>query len=352
MAQRRWRARGAEPLGELAIPLVVLAILVGVDALLPLSSQITGSFSLAAVLAALRSGPTRTAVVAVVATVVAALAGSWDGNAGSQAWALRLVVCAVICTAAVVIASDRERREQRLHRLTVVAEAAQRAVLRAMPTSVGRVALAARYLSAADDALIGGDLYEVSATPFGVRMVVGDVRGKGLDAVQLAAAVVGAFRQAALAVTDLTAVAVALDEVVHAVSGEEDFVTAVLAEFHDDGTVQFVNCGHHAPMQVDPEDAVLLEVGEHAPPLGLGVAAGLTPHKAHWLVGSRLLFYTDGLVEARDGQGRFFAVQDQAETLRTGTLDEALDAVVTRVRQHVPGGLHDDLALVLAERRP
>jgi phosphoserine phosphatase RsbU/P len=345
---RRWSTLAA----ELAPPLAVLAVLVVADAALAASSQITGSFSLAALVAALRSSPARTAAITGLATVMAALAGIWDGNAGSQSWAIRLLVGAVVGTVAVALAADRERREQRLRRLTVVAEAAQRAVLRAMPTSVGRIALAARYLSAADDALIGGDLYEVSATPYGVRMIVGDVRGKGLDAVQLAAAVVGAFRQAALTVTDLTAVAVALDEVVHAVSGEEDFVTAVLAEFHDDGTVAFVNCGHHAPIQLDSDGAVLLDVEEHAPPLGLGVGAGMTPHKAHWQVGSRLLFYTDGLVEARDADGQFFDLIGQAVALRGGTLDQALDTVITRVRRHVPGGLKDDLALVLAERRP
>jgi phosphoserine phosphatase RsbU/P len=345
---RRWSRLAL----ELAPALGILALLVVVDARLPQTAQITGSFSLAALVAALRSNAVRTAMVAVLATVLAALAGTWDGNAGSQAWALRLIICAVISSVAVALAADRERREQRLRRLTVVAEAAQRAVLRAMPTSVGRIALAARYLSAADDALIGGDLYEVSATPFGVRMIVGDVRGKGLDAVQLAAAVVGGFRQSALTVTDLAAVAVALDEVVQAVSGEEDFVTAVLAEFHDDGTVAFVNCGHHSPLQLDDDSAVLLDVDEHAPPLGLGVGPGLTPHKAHWHVGSRLLFYTDGLVEARNAQGVFFDVVAQAEALRAGTLDQALDVLITRVRRHVPGGLKDDLALVLAERRP
>ena len=345
---RRWSMLAL----ELAPALGILALLVVVDARLPQTAQITGSFSLAALVAALRSNAVRTAMVAVLATVLAALAGTWDGNAGSQAWALRLIICAVISSVAVALAADRERREQRLRRLTVVAEAAQRAVLRAMPTSVGRIALAARYLSAADDALIGGDLYEVSATPFGVRMIVGDVRGKGLDAVQLAAAVVGGFRQSALTVTDLAAVAVALDEVVQAVSGEEDFVTAVLAEFHDDGTVAFVNCGHHSPLQLDDDTAVLLDVDEHAPPLGLGVGPGLTPHKAHWHVGSRLLFYTDGLVEARNAQGAFFDVLAQAEALRVGTLDQALDVLISRVRRHVPGGLKDDLALVLAERRP
>jgi sigma-B regulation protein RsbU (phosphoserine phosphatase) len=345
---RRWSGLAL----ELAPALGILALLVVVDARLPQTAQITGSFSLAALVAALRSNAVRTAMVAVLATVLAALAGTWDGNAGSQAWALRLIICAVISSVAVALAADRERREQRLRRLTVVAEAAQRAVLRAMPTSVGRIALAARYLSAADDALIGGDLYEVSATPFGVRMIVGDVRGKGLDAVQLAAAVVGGFRQSALTVIDLAAVAVALDEVVQAVSGEEDFVTAVLAEFHDDGTVAFVNCGHHSPLQLDDDTAVLLDVDEHAPPLGLGVGPGLTPHKAHWHVGSRLLFYTDGLVEARNAQGAFFDVLAQAEALRAGTLDQALDVLIARVRRHVPGGLKDDLALVLAERRP
>jgi sigma-B regulation protein RsbU (phosphoserine phosphatase) len=345
---RRWSRLAL----ELAPALGILALLVVVDARLPQTAQITGSFSLAALVAALRSNAVRTAMVAVLATVLAALAGTWDGNAGSQAWALRLIICAVISSVAVALAADRERREQRLRRLTVVAEAAQRAVLRAMPTSVGRIALAARYLSAADDALIGGDLYEVSATPFGVRMIVGDVRGKGLDAVQLAAAVVGGFRQSALTVTDLAAVAVALDEVVQAVSGEEDFVTAVLAEFHDDGTVAFVNCGHHSPLQLDDDTAVLLDVDEHAPPLGLGVGPGLTPHKAHWHVGSRLLFYTDGLVEARNAQGTFFDVLAQVEALRAGTLDQALDVLIARVRRHVPGGLKDDLALVLAERRP
>jgi hypothetical protein len=150
---------------ELAIPVGVLVALVAADALLDSSAQITGSFSLAVVLAALRSPPSRTALLAVVATLLAALAGIWDDNAGTRAWAVRLVVCALISGAGVLVSADRERREERLRRLTVVAEAAQRAVLRAMPQSVGSVAFAARYMSAADDALIGGDLYEVSATP-------------------------------------------------------------------------------------------------------------------------------------------------------------------------------------------
>jgi hypothetical protein len=48
--------------------------------------------------------------------------------------------------------------------------------------------------SAAEQAAVGGDLYEVLDSPWGVRLLVGDVRGKGLDAVRLANRVLGCFR--------------------------------------------------------------------------------------------------------------------------------------------------------------
>jgi serine phosphatase RsbU (regulator of sigma subunit) len=83
-------------------------------------------------------------------------------------------------------------------------------------------------VSATANALIGGDLYEAVSTPHGVRIIIGDVRGKGLDAVQLAATVLGAFRQAAAVQPDLPSLVKAIDAVVSAVTGDEDFVTALL----------------------------------------------------------------------------------------------------------------------------
>jgi phosphoserine phosphatase RsbU/P len=51
-----------------------------------------------------------------------------------------------------------------------------------------------RYLWASEDALVGGDFYDVAVTRQGLRVVVGDVKGKGLEAVQLAALVLASFR--------------------------------------------------------------------------------------------------------------------------------------------------------------
>ena len=105
-------------------------------------------------------------------------------------------------TVSIYVARARDVRERRLRRVTQIAQAAQRAVQRAVPTQVGEVAFAARYLSAYETAEVGGDFYEVTATPFGVRAIVGDVCGKGLDGVRLAATLTGAFRESVFAHRD------------------------------------------------------------------------------------------------------------------------------------------------------
>jgi sigma-B regulation protein RsbU (phosphoserine phosphatase) len=111
-------------------------------------------------------------------------------------------------------------------------------------------------------------------TPHGVRLLVGDVRGKGLDAVRLAGVVLGSFRDAAQDRPDLAQVAAALDRSVTRAIGLEDFVTAVLVQVATDGSAIVVNCGHPAPLLVRAGQATELDPPEPAPPLGAGSAPG------------------------------------------------------------------------------
>ena len=261
---------------------------------------------------------------------------------------MRAGICVVLAGLAVVSAGLRDRREARLRHITVIAESAQQAVLRAMPTAIGSVGLAARYVSATAEALVGGDLYEVAATPFGTRVIVGDVRGKGLEAVQTAASVLGAFRQSAFTEGDPAALARSIDDVVGKMVDDEEFVTAIVAEFRE-GAVLLANCGHHPPALLTPQTAWLLEPPEPALPLGLGTRPTLSRHP--WSPGSRLLFYTDGLVEARDATGTFFPLQQHLPALRAVSLDDSLDVLVGNLLAHTGRRMDDDLALVLAERR-
>ena len=345
MATWRW-FRGADVL----IPLGVLGAVVTVDALMPARVVVSGAFALAAIVASAITTVRRTAIVAISASSVAALSVLWHPNQGGVGWWVRLVVTLSIGALAVRLASFRVRRERDLRHMTTIAEAAQAALLRTMPSSIASLGFAARYVSATKEALVGGDMYEVAETPAGVRVIVGDVRGKGLDAVQMAATTLAAFRRAALMESSLAAIATSLDNVVTAVAGDEDFVTAVLAEFHEDFTVTVVNCGHHPPLLLtDADDGRLLDTGPPELPLGLNPTPN--PVTGHLPEGARLLFYTDGLVESRNPEGAFFPLAGSSATLCTGSVDDALDGLIRQLADHVDNEVDDDMALLLVERQ-
>ncbi len=250
---------------------------------------------------------------------------------------------------AVEAATAFQEQRGRLVAVTRVAEAAQQAILAPPPPRLGPVDLAARYLSAAAEAQIGGDLFEVVARPGSVRLLVGDVRGKGLDAVRKATIVLGEFRSAAAGYSDLATVARQLDARVTPYLGDEDFVTAVLADISNGGELRVACCGHPPALLVGA--AGTREVGRSGSlPLGLGAAPTVVGTSLE--PGDRLLLYTDGLIEARDRHGRFVALDDMLRALAVGTLDQALDQLLAKLTAAVGDDLGDDLALLLACYQP
>jgi hypothetical protein len=86
------------------------------------------------------------------------------------------------------------------------------------------------------------------------RPVVGDVRGKGLTAVEQAARVIRAFRQAAATGTSLPDVAADMDAYLIPFMGDEDFATALLVDASHRGRVTFLSCGHPPPMMSGPTE--------------------------------------------------------------------------------------------------
>ena len=148
--------------------------------------------------------------------------------------------------AAVAVANAEEFRRQkgRLAEITRIAEVVQHAILPPVPRRAGNLNLCTSYVSAAREALVGGDLYEIVAVPGAVRLIIGDVRGKGLDAVRLATVVLGEFRAAAVERDDITALARQMDARMRPYLGDEDFVTALIAEIDSNGLASVVCCGH------------------------------------------------------------------------------------------------------------
>lgn len=290
-----------------------------------------------------------TALFALAAIALAIITSLWDRTfAAPQMW-LRIADLVLISAAAVTLAALRVRREQELARLERIAEVAQRAVLPRIPSRVGPVAIGARYVSAAEDALVGGDLYDWFHTDQRICFIVGDVRGKGVGAVEQAARVTRAFRQSA-ASADLATSAADMSTYLTPFLDDEEFVTAALAQVSE-RNVTLVSCGHPRPLLIRGNgDARMLNL---PPGLPLGLGRIYESVTLRWTPGDRVLMYTDGLSEARDAAGEFLEILSLAPLLRTTSVDQALDRLLNEVSRHVPGGeFTDDLAVLLLENAP
>jgi serine phosphatase RsbU (regulator of sigma subunit) len=342
----RQNALTPEAMAGLGAALVVLLIVAGIEFANGPGAALVGWLAIAPFLAA-AFAPWRYVVgVGLLASLVNPAIGLLP-NGQSGTTEIADVVGMLIATAgAVAVAVVRQAQNQRFAELTRLAEVAQEAVLRPVGPQVGRLAIAGRYVSASAAADIGGDLYEAMNTRFGVRMIIGDVRGKGIDAVRLASIVLGSYRHVAYERPDLLSVVGDLDRAVARSIGDEDFVTAVFVEERG-GTLTVVNCGHPAPLLLRRGRVIALDPPRPAPPLGLGPQA--EPRVEHLEPGDRLLLFTDGLAEARRA-GEFFPTEERAwALLGHGTVEHGLASLESALAEWVRGRFDDDIALILLE---
>jgi phosphoserine phosphatase RsbU/P len=290
---------------------------------------------------------------------VTALVAGWTlalgaGLALTQAGPARIAashlsVLALLAAFAVANSALRTAAQRRLGQVRAVARVAQSALLREIPAAVTTGRLASRYVSASAEARVGGDLLEVVADPEHPRWLIGDTRGKGLPAVRLASVAMTSFRDAC-AQPDLSLAEVArvVDRSVTRAAGDEDFVTAVFAELDPDGWLQLVTCGHPPPLRL-AADGELRALTPRAYSTPLGMRPDIQPSTFTVNPGDRLLFYTDGLLEARDKAGRYFRLEDCVDTLRHPDPQAAVDGLLDRLLAHAGRKLNDDVALLLVE---
>ncbi|MFI0787716.1 PP2C family protein-serine/threonine phosphatase [Streptomyces lydicus] len=244
----------------------------------------------------------------------------------------------------------------------MVAEAAQRAVLPEPPRRIGPLAVAARYQAAQSQARIGGDAYAVQRTPFGVRLLIADVRGKGMGAVSAVSVLLGAFREAAEEEAELPALAGRMERALLRESeqtSEEDrlegFITALLCEVLPGGDgLRLLDCGHPAPYLCHGPEVRALETGDPGLPLGMGALGGARtgPAVTPFPPGATLLLVTDGVTEARDHAGTFF--DPSARLAGHGPFSgpqEVIDVLVREVEEWTGGPRDDDMAVLAITRR-
>ena len=338
-----------------AVPFCLMALVVVADVLAGPQIGLLPLLSLGPALAPVSLGPARTMLTGGLAIVLSLLLAIYDGI-GFTVHAVVAVTTIVGATAAGALASAaRQRGERELVNVRAVADVAQRVLLRQVPRRVGQVRIAMRYISAAAAARIGGDLYDVVAVSGTARLIVADVQGKGLAAVQTAAVALAAFRESAYDAPDLAGIAEHIEHSLKYQAPEGKFVTAIMAEVDREGAeIRLLSCGHPAPLLASGGLARLAEPLEASLPLGLsGLAADeRKEYTVPFGPDDRMLFYTDGISEARDKSGAFYPL-DRCGTLLAGPdPDAALGRLYDDVLGHVGGHLHDDSAALLVVRAP
>lgn len=333
----------------LGAALGVLLVLTGVEVVEGTGPGVVAWFVIAPFLAAAFAPWPYVVGIGALATTIAGLVTFLSADEVTEMGIATVIGMAIATLGAVAVSVIRQGQNERYAELVKTARVAQDAVLRPLGPQVGQLAVAGRYVSASAAADIGGDLYEALDTPYGVRMIIGDVTGKGIDAVRTASLILGAYRHVAYERSDLREIVADLDRAVGRSAGDDEFVTAALVEERG-GTLTVVNCGHPPPLLLRHARVISLDPPRTAPPLGLGPE--VLPRVEHLEPGDRLLLFTDGLAEAgRAGRtGEFFPTQQRAwALLGHGTVEHGLASLESALVEWVRGQFDDDIALLLLE---
>ncbi|MFJ4575400.1 PP2C family protein-serine/threonine phosphatase [Streptomyces sp. NPDC088846] len=347
----------------LVIPLALIIVITAVDILAPEDIRLGPLLVIAPAITASFAGPLSTGVIGLLAVAAQAYIGLYFGVLSSRNTLVQIVAIGVLSILTALFALIRERRGRQLARVRSVAEAAQHVLLWPLPDRIGPLRVASLYLAAEDEALIGGDLYAATRVEGGTRVLIGDVRGKGLAAIGEAALLLGAFREAAHQHTGLPALAAALQKSVRRYEDDfesedatgECFVTALLLEIPDeDHVIRMTSCGHPPPLLLTPGRSVSVPNLHPAPPLGIGSTgpASYSLDVSTFEDGDTLLLYTDGVIEARDRKGDFYPFAERAERWTESSPEALLHHLRRDLLAHVGGRLGDDAAVIAIQRDP
>jgi len=260
-------------------------------------------------------------------------------------------------------AGGERRRVAEMAALADVAERLQRRLLpAATPPQLPGVDISYAFRSASTAALSGGDFIDYYMRPpsSGLAFAIGDVAGKGVDA--MAATFVAKYVLRSAVHGGLlswpTRPGEALQELRNGLLEQPDFgpeserfITLLFGQLDPRrGLLQLANAGHPAPFLVREAEIVRpLLVTE--PAIGVELGASLEPYPTESLTmapGDLLVMFTDGITELRNSRGDFFEDHMHAalEGVHGGGATAAVDRLLAAAQRFSARPPSDDLAVL------
>lgn len=176
---------------------------------------------------------------------------------------------------------------------------------------------------------VGGDYYDYIPLPNGsLDLVIADVAGKGVGAALLMSATAAAIQLEASEPRKLSEMILWLNRELYALQGDSRFVTLLIGELNPRShCLKYVNCGHNPALllRASPGDEAWL--ASSCLPLGLFPTVNCRTEEIALTPGDILVWYTDGLTEAEDAQGKEFGRDGVLETVRQNRTMSARELV-------------------------
>ncbi|HET6454172.1 MAG TPA: SpoIIE family protein phosphatase [Armatimonadota bacterium] len=232
-----------------------------------------------------------------------------------------------------------------------ISETLQKALLSPAPEAVSGVKMASAYQSAYTGSLVGGDFFDVFALhPGSVGIVIGDVSGKGVEAAVYTALAKYSLRAYAYQDPVPSSALERLNSAVYCQSEPDYFTTLFYALLNvSEGTLSFANAGHVPPLYLTYPSLEVSELTLSGVPLGVLPETRYEQQTIEFKSGDRILFYTDGVTDARDGKG-LYGPDNLKEFFQSRGLESPSDfiASLTETLQEWSGEhLRDDIAVLL-----
>lgn len=232
-----------------------------------------------------------------------------------------------------------------------ISQTLQNALLSPLPEGIAGLKMASVYRSAYAGALVGGDLFDVfELQPGLVAISIGDVSGKGVNAAVHTALAKYSFRAYAYVDPDPAYVMERLNRAVYRESAIDSFITFFYGLLDvEKGTICCANAGHMPPLHLVCPNEEITEVVISGMPLGVCEDASYEQHAVSFRSGDRMLFYSDGVTDAK-GENGLYGMTNLIEFFRRGGCDPPADFIsgLARTLENWSGGhLQDDVTSLL-----
>ena len=232
-----------------------------------------------------------------------------------------------------------------------IAETLQKALFSPAPEVVSGIKMASAYHSAYIGALVGGDFFDVfTVSPGLICVAIGDVSGKGVEASVHTALAKYSLRSYAYEDPNPSYVLERLNSAVYCQTALDIFITLFYGLLNvSEGTFSFANAGHMPPFYMANQSHVVSALTVVGIPLGILPETRYEQHTIDFKSGDRILLYTDGVTDARNGKG-FYGMDNLMEFFRNRK-SEPPNELITHLTETLEDWsgehLRDDIAMLL-----